>query len=124
MRIDEGRTVELGSKSFALFDLKGISLGVGRLRQPMKDTGGKELPFPDDAPITFQGAKSTFGPPIQRFLSASENWKEFYEVVLLPQLSVDSFAMSFPPLTIDHHLVVVPRIVFRRVTEDVCYVSV
>jgi hypothetical protein len=119
LHIDEGHSLRFAAKSFLLFDSDGQRIGTGKLRD---DAANR--PYNDDEPVDYIGAKDTSAPAFARALSSMEGWRRKFAVVELPVLAVDRFALEMPSIAIDGKEMPMPRILFQKVTEDVCRLSV
>jgi len=74
--------------------------------------------------LEFTGTEDRSNALGARLFSASESWREYRTQAIITDMSADRFEISLPEVHLDGKPLVIPPILFRRVTESVCRTTV
>ncbi|MHB1233501.1 MAG: hypothetical protein ACYCZQ_13110 [Burkholderiales bacterium] len=93
-------------------------------KEIMRSAYGYQTRYTFHATSPFLGVEDTFNPPLARSIFGSLGWRDYSFVVELPAIGQDEFKIKLPSVEIDGGQHKMPVLLFRRVTDRVCYPGV
>jgi len=98
--------------------LKSPTVAPLEVRRGHRFGNGRTDVYSFDASAPFQGASSTFGPPLA--LSQHERRRQYHATLLLPPDLGKQFVVALPSVLLDDKPYALPRLEFRHSRESVC----